>query len=120
MVKNDGGSGDIQISYPDKLGIWNTLLEEKADATWIFRNWEGIQAEAKGIDLNYFKMDDYNIPYSYSPVIAINEDDFGTDKTLYRNFIKATKKGFLQAQENPAEAAAILGKYIPNMIVISI
>lgn len=114
MVKKDGGSGDIQILYPDKLGIWNTLLEEKADATWIFRNWEGYQAEAKGVALNYFKMEDHNIPYSYSPVIAINEDKFGLDRTLYRNFIKATKKGFLKAQEDINEAATILSQYIPE------
>ena len=114
MVKNDGGSGDFQISYPDKLGIWNTLLEGKADTTWIFRNWEGIQAAYKGVDLHYFKMEDYNIPYSYSPVIAINENNFSMDKTQYRNFVKASKKGFLQAQENPAEAAEILSKYIPE------
>lgn len=114
MVKKDGGSGDIQILYPDKLGIWNTLLEEKADATWIFRNWEGLQAEAKGVALNYFKMEDHNIPYSYSPVIAINEDKFGLDKTLYRNFMKATKKGFLKAQEDINEAATILSQYIPE------
>lgn len=35
-------------------------------------NWEGLQAEAEGIQLNTFKMADYNIPYSYSPVIAAN------------------------------------------------
>ena len=38
MVKNDGGQGNLQLEYPDKLGIWNTLLQGKADATWIFDN----------------------------------------------------------------------------------
>jgi len=33
MIRNDGGNGDIQITYPDKLGIWNTLLQGKVDAT---------------------------------------------------------------------------------------
>lgn len=114
MINNDGGNGDIQITYPDKLGIWNTLLKGKADATWIFTNWEGIQADSKKIGLNYFKMSDYNIPYSYSPVIAIDEDAFGLDKSLYRDFIKATKRGFLQAKNDPTDAAAILEKYVPD------
>ena len=33
MIKNDGGKGDLEIIYPEKLGIWNTHLEGKADAT---------------------------------------------------------------------------------------
>lgn len=44
MIKNDGGRGLIKISYPKKLGIWNTLLSGEADATWIFINWEGVEA----------------------------------------------------------------------------
>ena len=52
LVKNDGGSGNIKITYPDKLGIWNTLIDGKADATWIFDNWEGVEAEGKNIELN--------------------------------------------------------------------
>jgi len=26
MIKNGGGEGDLHITYPEKLGIWNTLL----------------------------------------------------------------------------------------------
>ena len=52
LIKNDGGTGDIQLIYPEKLGIWNTLLQHNADATWIFNNWEGIEAESKNIALN--------------------------------------------------------------------
>jgi ABC-type nitrate/sulfonate/bicarbonate transport system substrate-binding protein len=69
LVKNDGGIGNIKIVYPDKLGIWNTLIEGKADATWIFDNWEGVEADEKSIELNTWSLKDYGIPYSYSPVI---------------------------------------------------
>jgi hypothetical protein len=36
---------DLNVIYQKKLGIWNTLLSGKADATWIFDNWEGIEAK---------------------------------------------------------------------------
>ena len=36
MVSNDGGQGELKITYPDKLGIWNRLVKGNADATWIF------------------------------------------------------------------------------------
>jgi ABC-type nitrate/sulfonate/bicarbonate transport system substrate-binding protein len=39
MIKNDGGKGELNIIYPEKLGIWNTLLSGNAHATWIFDNW---------------------------------------------------------------------------------
>ncbi len=48
MVKNDGGKGDMKLVYPEKLGIWNTLLNGIADATWVFMNWEGLEAKNKG------------------------------------------------------------------------
>jgi ABC-type nitrate/sulfonate/bicarbonate transport system substrate-binding protein len=36
LIKNGGGTGDYTESVPDMLGIWNTLLAGKADATWVF------------------------------------------------------------------------------------
>ncbi|TRX48927.1 ABC transporter substrate-binding protein [Fulvivirga sp. M361] len=112
MIINDGGKGDVNIDYPKKLGIWDTLLAKKADATWIFLNWEGIEAKGKGVSLNKFKMDDFNIPYGYSPVIvALDENIKGQEKDI-RNFLKATKEGFLYAKEHPEQSSSILSPYI--------
>jgi len=44
MIKNDGGQGLLNITYPEKLGIWEAVLKGNADATWVFLNWEGVQA----------------------------------------------------------------------------
>ncbi|MCS7019774.1 MAG: ABC transporter substrate-binding protein [Cytophagales bacterium] len=108
MVINDGGTGAIQIIYPEKLGIWDTLLAGKADATWIFANWEGVEAEEKGIALNYFRLSDYGIPYGYSPVIVADQAKIDARREVYQAFLRALKKGFLYAKENIAESAAIL------------
>lgn len=112
MIMNDGGYGKINITYPEKLGIWNTLLNGDASATWIFMNWEGIEAEIKNIPLNIFKLSDYNIPYSYSPVIMALENAIEANKEKYKAFLRATKKGFIYAMANPAEAAKILSANI--------
>lgn len=114
MIKNDGGKGIIDISYPDKLGIWDTLLEDRADATWIFLNWEGVAAGTSAHDLMYFKMHDYGIPYSYSPVLVANETKIDDNLTAYRDFIAATKQGYLFSKENPEAAITILQKYVPE------
>lgn len=120
MIKNDGGSGGIEITYPDKLGIWNTLLEGKADATWIFDNWEGVEAKTKGVELNHFRMGDFGIPYCYSPVIICKNSSLADQMTDYSNFIKATQKGYLFAKSNRSEAVKILNHYLTDADKINI
>jgi len=114
MVINDGGKGDIKIAYPSKLGIWNTIVSNEYDSTWIFINWEGVQAKDAGINLNLFKMSDYKIPYSYSPIIAMPKSKFKSQKKDYSNFLKATKKGFIFAKNNQKEAINIFEQFLPE------
>lgn len=112
MIKNDGGKGELQLSYPEKLGIWNTLLNETYDATWIFLNWEGADNRITDHKLQYFKMKDYGIPYSYSPVIAVSETTTKEKGADLKAFLAATKQGFLFAQNHPEEAIEILYKHL--------
>jgi ABC-type nitrate/sulfonate/bicarbonate transport system substrate-binding protein len=112
MIKNDGGEGDLHIMYPEKLGIWNTLLTGSADSTWIFDNWEGIEANSKGIELNKFTMAEVNIPYGYSPVVLAKKENITKHKELYSKFIKATQKGFLFTRDNLNESVVILKRYV--------
>jgi ABC-type nitrate/sulfonate/bicarbonate transport system substrate-binding protein len=114
LVKNDGGKGNIKITYPDKLGIWNTLIEGKADATWIFDNWEGVEAESKNIKLNKWFLKDSNIPYGYSPVIITKKANTKKFHDEYHQFIQATKKGYVFATKNATDSVAILNKYLPE------
>ena len=112
MIINDGGKGDIEVIYPPKLGIWETIVNGDFDATWIFMNWEGVQAKSKGLELNTFKMSDYKVPYSYSPVIAASEKQISARLDAYRKFLNATKRGFLAALEAPEQAASILSSEV--------
>jgi ABC-type nitrate/sulfonate/bicarbonate transport system substrate-binding protein len=112
LVINDGGEGIFNIVYPDKLGIWNTLLDGTADATWIFNNWEGIEAESKKIQLNKWSLNEYAIPYGYSPVIIAKLKKLKSNVALYSNFIKATRDGYLYATKNKAGSIEILRNYL--------
>lgn len=112
MIINDGGEGDLNIMYQEKLGIWNTLLTGSADSTWIFDNWEGIEASSKGIELNKFTMAEFNIPYGYSPVVLTKKENITNHKSVYSNFVKATKQGFLHTKKNLTESIAILERYV--------
>ena len=112
MIKNDVGLGDLTIYYPEKLGIWNTLLGGNADSTWIFDNWEGIEASNKNIELNKFSLEKYTIPYGYSPIVLTKKENIIRNYKLYSNFVKSTKKGFLFAKENMAKAVTILKQHV--------
>ncbi len=114
LVINDGGEGNFKIIYPDKLGIWNTLLDGKADATWIFDNWEGIEAESKHIKLNKWSLKDYAIPYGYSPVIIASKSNMTAAHSAYQNFINATRKGYVFAASNKSRAIEILKNHLTD------
>ena len=108
MIKADGGVGEPVLQYPDRLGIWNTLLEGKADATWIFDNWEGVEAATRGVELRKFYLSQHGIPYGYSPVIFTKKESMEANRELYSQFLEATRRGYLHASTNQAEACQIL------------
>lgn len=112
MIKNDGGNGVFEIVYPKKLGIWETIVTKKYDATWIFMNWEGIQAKNRGVSLNEFRLADYGIPYGYSPVVMTSRKAVAENTIDYSNFLRATKKGYLFAQGNLKEAVDVITPYV--------
>lgn len=108
MIRQDGGQGEPQIIYPDKLGIWDTLISGEAHATWVFMPWEGVAAQQSGIKLHVFRLADYEIPYGYSPVIVGRREKLEDQSDLYRRFLRATRDGFSFAYHQPEEAAQLL------------
>ena len=113
MIINDGGIGNLKIFYPKRLGIWNTLIENKYDSTWIFINWEGVEASKKNIDLELFKMSDFGIPYSYSPILFSSSDYINNNSNTVKKFIESSRKGYTYCYENMDEAVSILNKFVP-------
>ncbi len=114
MIINDGGKGEIDLQYPERLGVWNTLVDKKYDSTWIFINWEGVEANQKKISLQLFKMKDFGIPYSYSPVLFSSENYINNNNDTIKKFVECSKRGFLFCYDNIKESTEILKKYLPN------
>ena len=114
MIISDGGVADLSLAYPKKLGIWDTLLSGKYDATWIFSNWEGVDAICESVKLTEFRLEDYDVPYSYSPLIVADERRLLEKPDLFQAFLSASKKGFLFSRNQPEEAVSLLQKYVPS------
>jgi ABC-type nitrate/sulfonate/bicarbonate transport system substrate-binding protein len=108
MIRADGGKGDFTETTPPMLGIWNTLLAGEADATWVFRQWEGCEAELKGVDLNVFPVCDYGMPYAYAPCLCAKPEWLAENEKVARAFLAATARGYAFARDDPVASAAIL------------
>ena len=105
LIRNDGGKGQFVSHQPARLDIWNALLTNEADATWIFLPWEGVEADDRGIELNAFRLEDYEIPYGYSPILTAHRDWITQHPEALRRFLAATTEGFLFAARHPDQAA---------------
>ena len=108
LIRNDSGQGTFDTNKPDRLSLWQALLDQQVDATWIFLPWEGVEATTQGIDLNIFKLGDYGIPYGYSPVVIANRDWAAQHANELWRFMQATSAGFKWAVEHPEQAAQLL------------
>lgn len=107
MIKHDGGKGDYNEQALPPLGLWNDMLDQKHDAAWVFMGWEGVEAERRGIELNVFKLEDYGVPYGYSPLLMTTEDVLEKQPEMIRKFLAASAEGYKFAAENPEEAARL-------------
>jgi NitT/TauT family transport system substrate-binding protein len=108
MVRNDGGDGEFEVVTPPKLGIPNTLVDGSADATWVFLPWEGLAAERDGIDLNAFRMDEYDVPYGYTPTLLARPDEL--EAGWLERFLAAATAGHDLAATDPERGADLLAE----------
>ena len=93
MIQHDGGKGDFVEDTPPMLGIWNTLLEGKSDATWVFMQWEGVEAKLKGVELEAFPVCDYGMPYAYAPCLCAHPDWLAKNGDVARAFAAEQLRG---------------------------
>ncbi len=114
MVKNDGGKGELEITNPEMLSMWDNLVEKKADATWVFLPWEGIKAKYEHDNLQYhaFQMGDYGVPYGYSPLIISHQDFINEENAALKVFLQATERGWRDVHDDPEKAAQLLHKHV--------
>lgn len=110
LVRADGGRGDVVLTYPDKLAIWQDLLDGKVAATWIFQGWEGALAQRSGVALRTFALADYGIPYGYTPVMVSTDALIAARRGALQRFLAATEAGYQLAARDAAGAAHLLAQ----------
>lgn len=62
----------------------------------------------KGIEINYFLIDDFGIPQAYELILVANDESLNENKDTYTKVLKAMKKGFEDVKSNPKESLDLL------------
>lgn len=92
------------------------VIEREADLAWIYYGWTGIEAELKGMALNFIELRDEEPALDYyTPTLITGEDLIAEDPELVERFMKATSKGYQLAIEDPEEAAQNLLTHAPEL-----
>ncbi len=93
-----------------------STIGKDADFEWIYFGWDGVQAKLKGINLNYLPIRDIDPVFDfYTPVIIANERLINSDPELIRAFLAAASRGYEYCIANPAKAADLLVKAVPEL-----
>lgn len=117
VVEADGGDFSKINLIPSNVTDEVTALKSKqVDAIWVYYAWGGIATEVKELPTDYFAFKDINPVFDYyTPVIVANNEFLEKDSDTAKAFLKAVKKGYEDAIENPEEAADILCKEAPEL-----
>lgn len=116
VMERDGAD----VSDVDIVQLGNSdffvATKQEIDFVSIFYAWTGIEAEIRGVDLNFVEATEYAEELdTYSPVIITSEELIEKDPETVRAFVESTLKGYEFAIDNPAEAAEILIAHEPDL-----
>ena len=116
VVETDGGDFSKVNLIPEYVENEPAALQQDIDAIWVYYAWGGISCKQAGLDTNYFFFKDITPEFDYySPVITANSDWIAENPKAAKAFLTATKRGYEDAVANPAEAAEILCKQVPEL-----
>lgn len=117
VVEADGGDFSKVELIPSTVTDEVSALESKSvDAIWIFYAWAGVATEVAGLDTDYFAFADINPVFDYyTPVMIANNEFLKSDPDTAKAFLRAVKKGYGDAIEDPKGAAEILCKASPEL-----
>lgn len=110
VVNADGGDFSKVKQIPNDITDEPAALKAKqTDAIWVFEGWSKINADVNNVPVDYFSFADMNPTFDYyTPVIIANNDFLKESPDVAKAFMRAAKKGYEFAAENPDEAADIL------------
>ncbi len=115
LIEGDGGDFSKVDIVPIGSMDFFAATESDIDFVWIFRGWDGVAAELKGIDLNYIPLATEEALDYYTPVLTTTEKIISENPELVSSFLAAVSRGYEYAIKNPEDAADILLNAAPEL-----
>jgi ABC-type nitrate/sulfonate/bicarbonate transport system substrate-binding protein len=91
---------------------------DQFDTAWVFSGWDALRAQqVAGLDVNEIRFADWAdcIPNWYTPLFLAAESTLADDPDLVSDFLAVTSRGYQQAVDDPAGAAAALTEAVPEL-----
>ena len=91
---------------------------DQFDTAWVFSGWDALRAQqVAGVDVNEIRFADWAdcIPNWYTPLFLAAESTLAEDADLVSDFLAVTSRGYEQAVDDPASAAAALTEAVPEL-----
>lgn len=114
LIIADGGKGDFAVKKPEKLHMWQDLMNRHIDAAWIFLPWEGVMTHEKNVYFNAFQLRDFGIPYGYSPLLISHQDFIRDENKALNAFLEAVEQGWRDVYASPDKAARRLQEHVKH------
>ena len=116
MEQTGADPAKVEILTTGDMDFFTASTTGMVDFAWMFEGWTLVEAELKGIEMNYFNIADVSEVFDYyTPVVITNEENINNNGEMVKKFMRAVKKGYDYAIENPSEAADILLKHVPEL-----
>lgn len=107
LIRHDGGEGTFE-TVTLGTSAYEALANGAVDFTLEVYTWEGVKAELEGKHQRAFRYADYGVPDQHTTFIASSEAYLWEHPDAAAAFVRATRRGYAFAVENPDAAATIL------------
>jgi len=115
MMKKDGSSIDRVALVNVGFDLVPALIGKKVDAALgAYWTHEAILAEQEGYPVDVMRVEQWGVPDFYELVLVANNNVIRDQPDAVRRFLRATAKGFADAQKDPSRALDILVKANPE------
>ena len=114
-VESEGGDFSQVKMIPSTVTDVLAAISTNVDCIWIYYGWDGVAAEVKGLDTNYFEFRNF-VPELdfYTPLLASSGTFLENSPETAAAFLRATAKGYEYAIAHPEDAADIFLSYSPE------
>jgi len=120
MLEADNLSESAAIDVVDGMvnvgfDLVPALISGRVDAiVGAYWTHESISARNQGFPLTVLRMEDWGVPDFYELVVVASENKLRDDPGLVERFVRAIKRGYVEAAKDPALAVEVLLNQVPE------